>query len=350
MSASYNSFNHVCFKELNEFESSNVRIFNNYHGVLEPSRLAKLNNNDIVIYSQLGESLNDTRLEQVLAKFSNQFVIVITTQKHFNFPLSSNKYQIITIPSAYAAYTTIMDRDTVQIDNRNFEKLFLSFNKRAQWTRQALAQFAVNTKLNDRMFLSYHCHDVHKIGTRQTYLNQNEIIGTTWFNQDLDLEYFYSLIPITINIPDEFHSRSVGNKDFYEKSFCSIVTETYIGENHDPFFTEKIFKPIAFAHPFIVSSSAGALSLLKNLGFKTYSDIFNEEYDEIENHQLRFEAILKEMLRLAALSDNEIQSMYKKVIPTIKYNYNFFYNELPKIYNNDIQRIKQQIQSIIDKI
>ena len=45
-------------------------------------------------------------------------------------------------------------------------------------------------KLNDRMFLSYHCHDIHKIGTRQTYLNQNEIIGTTWFNQDLDLEYF----------------------------------------------------------------------------------------------------------------------------------------------------------------
>ena len=147
MSASYNSFNHVCFEELNEFESSNVRIFNNYHGVLEPSRLAKLNNNDIVIYSQLGESLNDARLEQVLAKFRNQFVIVITTQKHFNFPSSSNKYQIITIPSAYAAYTTIMDRGPLfKLTTGILKNCSYLLIKERNGRGQALAQFAVNTK------------------------------------------------------------------------------------------------------------------------------------------------------------------------------------------------------------
>ena len=46
--------------------------------------------------------------------------------------------------------------------------------------------------------------------------------------------------------------------------------------------TEKIFKPMMLEKPFVVNGTKGYLKELKRLGFKTFSDVIDESYDDAE--------------------------------------------------------------------
>ena len=217
-----------------------------------------------------------------------------------------------------------------------------------------MAQFVLSHNLMNKMYFSYHCGDRFLIGKRTLYDTINSQIGEsrTWFNHTIDYEEMYNQLPI-FNGLEELHKVndwSFGHKDYYEKTFCSVVSETYTDDNADPFFTEKIFKPMAYAHPFMIFCSANSLQLLKSLGFETFGDILDESYDTIENPQMRLETIFREMLRISNLDNKELQNMYSKVVPTLKHNYNVFWNELPNKYKKDIQLVKEEIQSLIEKI
>ena len=68
----------------------------------------------------------------------------------------------------------------------------------------------------------------------------------------------------------------------YIDTYFSLVTETVF---HNPysFRTEKIWKPIAMAHPWIVVANAGFYRDMRNIGFKTFNSIIDESFDSIEN-------------------------------------------------------------------
>lgn len=76
----------------------------------------------------------------------------------------------------------------------------------------------------------------------------------------------------------------------YLDTHFSLVTETVFDYPYT-FRTEKIWKPIAIGHPFIVASNAGYYQDLHNLGFKTFGHLIDESFDNIENNQDRLERI-----------------------------------------------------------
>jgi hypothetical protein len=76
---------------------------------------------------------------------------------------------------------------------------------------------------------------------------------------------------------------------YYQTSLISVVTETNF-ENNDIFNTEKIFKPMVHRHPFILVGPYKTLKYLKDMGYKTFSDFWDESYDDIEDP---FERLLK---------------------------------------------------------
>ena len=68
---------------------------------------------------------------------------------------------------------------------------------------------------------------------------------------------------------------------FYNQFDIEIVCETYC--YGDAFFpTEKTVRPIAAGKPFVAFAPLRFLERLKNLGFKTYSDFWDESYDKLE--------------------------------------------------------------------
>jgi hypothetical protein len=76
----------------------------------------------------------------------------------------------------------------------------------------------------------------------------------------------------------------------YIDTYFSVVTETVFDYPHS-FRTEKIWKPIAMAHPWIAASNFGYYRDMHNLGFQTFGHLIDESFDLLENNQSRISRI-----------------------------------------------------------
>lgn len=64
----------------------------------------------------------------------------------------------------------------------------------------------------------------------------------------------------------------------YTDTICSVVAETLV-DNEIHYISEKTFKPLAAGHLFVILSGADFLKNLRERGFKTFHDHFDESYD-----------------------------------------------------------------------
>ena len=84
---------------------------------------------------------------------------------------------------------------------------------------------------------------------------------------------------------------AIVNPRCYTDSWFSLVTETIFDYPHT-FRTEKIYKPMLMAHPFVVAANQGYLQDLRNAGFKTFGHLIDESYDQIDRPDIRISRII----------------------------------------------------------
>lgn len=114
-----------------------------------------------------------------------------------------------------------------------------------------------------------------------------------------------------------------------------VVTETvyYDRKLH---LTEKVFKPIAVKRPFILAAAPGNLQYLKSYGFKTFSDWISEDYDLVDDPEVRMRMILDELTRICSMSSNELNELYKDMQGVLDYNFNHFYKDFKGIVLDEL--------------
>ncbi len=88
-------------------------------------------------------------------------------------------------------------------------------------------------------------------------------------------------------------------------------------------FTEKTYKFILAKMPFILCGMPGALAVLREQGYKTFSPWINEAYDLIENDEDRAVAISEEIERLCSMSDEWWLEAQKELLPRLKHNFEY---------------------------
>jgi hypothetical protein len=103
----------------------------------------------------------------------------------------------------------------------------------------------------------------------------------------------------------------------YIDTYFSLVTETVCAESDISFRTEKIAKPLAIGHPFIVASTPGFYRDLKQLGFQTFGHVIDESFDSIENAQDRMDRVID---IVADLCDQDLDSFLSACQDVCKYN------------------------------
>jgi hypothetical protein len=103
----------------------------------------------------------------------------------------------------------------------------------------------------------------------------------------------------------------------YVDTYFSLVTETICAESPYSFRTEKMAKPLAMGHPFIVASNCGFYRDLHNLGFKTFGHVIDESFDQIEHHQDRMDRIVD---IVTDLCQQDLASFLKECYTVCKYN------------------------------
>ena len=150
--------------------------------------------------------------------------------------------------------------------------------------------------------------------------------------RDYILNYFESLLNTMLwsyqakekFLPNDTNDENSGQRymhpTWYDSTFCSIVIETFV--QYEFHVSEKSYKPIAYYHPFLSISVPGTVQFLKDAGFETFDNIFDESYDNKQSFQERLK-IIKENL-----SNIRIDTSYDKLtLDKLEYNHNYFFNK-----------------------
>lgn len=132
---------------------------------------------------------------------------------------------------------------------------------------------------------------------------------------------FGPIVPDRTNLKQELFNREWGEIYLepapYVDTYFSLVTETLCAETVYSFRTEKIAKPLAMGHPFIVVSNSGFYRDLHNLGFKTFGHVIDESFDQIENAQARVDRVTQIVTDLCR---QDLASFLKECYNICKYN------------------------------
>lgn len=125
------------------------------------------------------------------------------------------------------------------------------------------------------------------------------------------------------------------NMDMYRNCDIHIVTETLVDAKNTTdishfFVTEKTYKPIAFKAPFIILGQPGLLQFLRECGYKTFSELWDESYDIEEDPQIRMEKIIQVVDGILKLPESEYSAIIQKAKQIAKFNFTVFKSRVPE--------------------
>ena len=135
---------------------------------------------------------------------------------------------------------------------------------------------------------------------------------------------------------------------YFENSYFTIIMDSVISGLPDntrefKFVTEKVYRTLSL-HPIIYLGCAYTLEYLRSRGFKTFPELFDESYDEIEDDYSRFMFIMNEVERVCNLPKEELHEKYVSVLPKIKHNQQIFYNSKEQIHK-EMDKIVKELAS-----
>ena len=147
------------------------------------------------------------------------------------------------------------------------------------------------------------------------------------FNFD-KIKELCNIIPHTLDDEQELNYETVSawtdkTPNSHKNAYLYLCTETYISGEYKS-LTEKVFKPIVNFQPFLFVAWPGALELLRNLGFKTFSPFIDESYDNELDVAKRLSLIYAELNRICSMSKEEIHAWYWSMEEILIHNYDHF--------------------------
>jgi UDPglucose 6-dehydrogenase len=201
-------------------------------------------------------------------------------------------------------------------------KKFLCFNKVHRMHRLALMDKLLENNLLEQSYFS---------------IGSDGDIRTDVTRMKLDFPHILAKLdnmPYTLNITTERSNPTDIISDdlkYFEDSYFSVVTETvydYVPNTTTSiFFSEKIYKPIVLRHPFVLVGRAHSLKILRKHGYKTFSPFIDESYDDIEDNKQRLHAIVREIKRLSAFTNEQWLEWQKNVQSILEHNQAVLWNK-----------------------
>jgi len=213
------------------------------------------------------------------------------------------------------------------LDNKLEYKL-CCFNLRNDWHRYMYAGLISS---HPDIFLTlntYHDSDVVS--------NYNNLVPLKNFTTDLKEQFIKNNNSILVKHPfvwdgiktEEHGQYHIDDNNFYiqyntteisAKSFLTVVTETRYNSPMQN-FSEKVIKPIYAKRPFLLLAPAGTLNLLKELGFKTFNNWWDESYDTITDPVKRLESVYQLSIKILSKDYNQLKKILIQMEDILEHN------------------------------
>lgn len=206
------------------------------------------------------------------------------------------------------------------IDYSKIEKTFLCLNRVHRWQRVNLFLLWNKFNLIDDSYFTLNKQSGLPSENVLRDLLDPKLIEKYNIN-DSYIDEIESTLPLEL---DEFKESSVmallyGPIDsYYQSSLISVVTETNVGEI---FNTEKIFKPMVHRQPFIVVGPYKTLENLRNMGYKTFSDFYDESYDDIKDPIERLIKVVELCKEISEWDEKKKKTLFYKSMTITTHNY-----------------------------
>ncbi len=150
----------------------------------------------------------------------------------------------------------------------------------------------------------------------------------------------------SLNIPytcddlsiSEHNNHKYIHKPHFTDSYWQLIAETHFAQD-TVFLTEKTFKCILNLQPFVIAGSPNSIKLLKTLGYRTFSKVIREAYDDEQDPQERMQEIVNCVYSLSQRNDLEHIEILKIIKADLEYNQKLFLS--PKV---------QRIQNLLTRL
>lgn len=228
-------------------------------------------------------------------------------------------------------FAKIREEFKQEYEVHNKDKLFLCFNKLHRKHRLQFLAESIRNGWLDKSYFSFE-------GAYPNWLNDLNHLPISYRDKDAILS-IKDKFPLRLNITPERHNPvDVLPEDlvYTQNSYFSVVTETIFNkfDPRDPlltymdtlFLSEKIYKPFAFKHPFILFGWPGSIKMLRERGYKTFHPFIDESYDNEVDDEKRFQMVVNEIKRLETFTPEQWIEWQTNVKNIVEYNYNFLIN------------------------
>ena len=130
------------------------------------------------------------------------------------------------------------------------------------------------------------------------------------------------------------------DQDIYERPYnhtqVNIITESNVN-NNETFITEKVWKAIIMKQPFIVYGNNGTLTTLKEYGFSTFDNVFDESYDK----EIDLDKKIDKIIALCkTIKNNNFKDVYKNTETIRENNFDNFFKKdnISKFVNSRLKK------------
>jgi hypothetical protein len=141
----------------------------------------------------------------------------------------------------------------------------------------------------------------------------------------VDIDAFMQGGPYTCDelSADQHNDHSISVDRHYTDACFNIVLETHFDADGSggAFLTEKTFKPIKNAQPFVIVGCAGSLATLRRLGYRTFDHVIDNSYDLETDNTQRW---IKVRSAIEQIQQTMPQELYKMCWADIYHNQQLF--------------------------
>ena len=227
------------------------------------------------------------------------------------------------------------DRYTIElVHNHWLNQIPVIDEELHSWNQQRLFMCLYGRPTASRLAIAAHLYQYHRHQTNLHFSADLAADNLEQFQIDkalgYDARYVESIgilikqLPILLSSSDRYtafngYDYSDPLTFLYKDILLDVVVESHvIGDTFFP--TEKTLRSIWLKKPFIIFASANYLDYLHQMGFRTFSDFWSEEYDGFEAGQ-RLSRILSLLDQISAMPMQALESMYWDMQFTLQHNF-----------------------------
>lgn len=207
----------------------------------------------------------------------------------------------------------------VSYHNRIRSHRYTALNRTHKWWRATIMAELYNRDLLTNSFWSYNNVD------HNDQWGDNPIELWQFTGLDRRIKQFVDRSPFRCDSFDtnEHNSHWTLVPEHFDDAYCHLVLETLYDaeQSGGAFLTEKVFKPIRHAQPFVVFGTVGSLSALQRLGYQVFDAAMDVSYDQEYNNTERF---AKTLAALETLNTADLHDFYISCRKEIIHNQELF--------------------------